>query len=191
MTPVQNGAILVVEVLVGLYLLALMLRLLFQLFRVDFRNPISQMIVTVTNPVLRPLRRYVPGFYGIDMASVILILIVGAIKFYVLAAIAGVNPGPIAALFRGLLESLNTICWILLIAIIASAILSWVAPRSYHPAVQVIHGISQPLLAPFRRFIPSLGGLDISPIFALLAIQLVQTTVIPLLGRGLFQLGLI
>jgi len=191
MPHIQNGASLIIEVLLGLFLLALMLRFLFQLLRVDFRNPISQMIVKVTNPVLLPLRRFIPGFWGIDMSSVVMILIVGAIKFYALQAVSGFQINPVQALFYGLADSLNVICWILLIAILANVVLSWVAPQSHNPAAQIVNGISRTVLAPIRRWIPSFGGLDITPIFALLGIQLVQTTGIPLLMQMFQSVGLI
>jgi len=191
MPHIQNGASLIIEVLVGLFLLAFVLRFLFQLLRVDFRNPISQMIVKVTDPALKPLRRFIPGLWGIDMSSVLMILIIGTIKFYAITLVGGIQVTPLQALFYGIAETLETICWVLLISIFASVIISWVAPQSYNPAVQIVTGISRTLLAPFRRFIPSFGGIDISPIFAILAIQLVLTTGIPLLMQGFRQLGLI
>ncbi len=191
MPHVQNGASLVIEVILGLFLLALVLRFLFQLLRVEFRNPICQAIVQVTNPVLLPLRRFIPGLWGIDMASVVMILVVGAVKFFALATVGGYQVGPIQALFYGLTETLNVICWVILIAILGSVIVSWVAPHSHHPAIQILNGMSRPVLAPIRRIIPSIGGLDITPIFALLAIQLIQTTGIPLFLQLLQQIGLV
>jgi YggT family protein len=181
----QDALSLIIEVLVGLYLIAVILRFLFQLFRVDFHNPISQTIVKVTNPPLRLLRRFVPGLFGIDMASVVLILIVGFIKLFLLTSISGLKISPAAIVVMSFAEILNIICWILLIAIFARAILSWIAPRSYHPAIRLLDGLSEPLLTPFRRLLPSMGGLDLSPIFAILAINLVQR----LLVNPLFDLS--
>ena len=174
MPYVQDALSVTIEVLVGLYLVAVILRFLFQLFRVDFHNPISQTIVKVTNPPLRLLRRFIPGLYGIDIASVVLILIVGFIKLFLLTSISGVRISPAAIFVLSVAEILNIICWTLLIAIVVRAILSWVAPRSYHPAIRILDGLSEPLLAPFRKLIPSMGGLDLSPIFAILAINLIQ-----------------
>ena len=174
MPYVQDALSVVIEVLVGLYLIAVILRFLFQLFRVDFHNPISQTIVKVTNPPLRILRRFIPGLYGIDIASIVLILIVGFIKLFLLTSIAGLKIAPAAILVLSVAEILNIICWTLLIVIIVRAILSWVAPRSYHPAIRIMDGLSEPLLAPFRKLLPNMGGLDLSPIFAILAINLVQ-----------------
>ncbi|MGI9318058.1 MAG: YggT family protein [bacterium] len=178
MPYVQDALSVTIEVLVGLYLIAVILRFLFQLFRVDFRNPISQTIVKITNPPLRLLRKFIPGLFGIDMASVVLILIVGCLKLFLLTSIAGLRISPAAILVLSVAEILNIVCWTLLIAIFARAIISWVAPRSYHPAIRILDGLSEPLLSPFRRLLPNTGGLDLSPIFAILAINLVQRLLI-------------
>ena len=179
MPYLQDALTLIIEVLLGLFLIAVILRFLFQLMRVDFRNPIAQTIVTVTNPLLKPLRRFVPGLYGIDLASVLLILIVAVAKFILLTLVAGYAlPGAGAIGLSVLAEVLNLVCWILLIAIFVRAIISWVAPNSYHPAIRILDGLSEPVLAPIRRLLPSMGGLDLSPIFAILAINLVQRLVV-------------
>lgn len=170
----QDALGLIVEVLLGFFLVTAILRFLFQLLRVDFRNPIAGAIVAITNPPLKILRRFIPGLYGIDLASVVLILAVACLKYFLLLAIAGFRIGFPALFMYSLGESINLVCWILLIAIFGSAILSWIAPGSYHPAARILNGISDPVLRPFRRLIPSLGGLDISPIFAILTISLVQ-----------------
>ena len=178
MTYLQDALGMIVEVLLGLFLVLVILRFLFQLLRVDFRNPIANAIVKITNPPLRILRRFIPGLYGIDLASIVLILLIAFLKTFLLLAISGIQVNPTGLLVYALAESLNVICWALLIAIFASAILSWIAPRSHHPAARIINGISDPALQPFRRLMPNLGGLDLSPIFALLAINLVQRLVV-------------
>ena len=182
MPYLQDALVLIVEVLLGFFLVAVILRFLFQLLRVDFRNPIAGAIVTITNPPLRFLRRFIPGLYGIDLASVVLIIIVACLKRFLLITIAGFKVSFAALFVYSLGESINLICWILLIAIFGSAILSWIAPQSYHPAARILNGISDPVLRPFRRLMPNLGGLDISPIFAILAISLAQRLIVnPLL----------
>ena len=174
MPYIQDAFGMVVEVLLGLFLVLAILRFLFQLLRVDFRNPVANAIVMITNPPLRILRRFIPGLYGIDLASVVLILLVAFVKTYLLLFIAGYSANPAGLLVYATAESLNIICWVLMIAIFGSAILSWIAPHSHHPAARILNGVSEPALRPFRRLMPNLGGLDISPIFALLAINLVQ-----------------
>ncbi len=174
----QDALGMLVDVLLGLFLVVVILRFLCQLFRADFRNPIIAAIISVTNPPLRFLRRFIPGLYGFDLASVFLILIVAFAKYFLLFSIAGLQVSLSALLLYAVGESINIACWILLIAIFGSAILSWIAPRTYHPAARILGEISDPVLLPFRRLMPNLGGLDISPIFAILAISLVQRLVV-------------
>jgi len=190
MPYIQNAAGLIIETLLGLYLIAVILRFLFQLFRVDFHNPISQAIVRVTNSPLRLLRRFIPGLFGIDMASVVLILIVGFVKTFLLLTASGSSLPIPSIVLLVVAEVINVVCWILLISIIGSAIVSWVAPYSRHPAIVMLRDLSDPVMAPFRRIMPNLGGLDISPIFAILAIQLVQNlAVTPLRHQAMALVG--
>ena len=178
MPYIQDALGFIVEVLVGLYLLAAILRFLFQLLRVDFHNPISQAIVKVTNAPLKFLRRFVPGLFGIDLASIVLIIAVAMIKIMLLTMIAGHNLPIQIAFIWAIAEFLNTVCWILLIAIFVRAILSWVAPQAYHPGIRIINGLTEPILAPFRRLLPNLGGIDLSPIIAIIAINLIQKLIV-------------
>jgi YggT family protein len=178
MPYIQDALGMIVEVLLGFYLVLLILRFLFQLLRVDFRNPVAGAIVKITNPPLRIFRRFVPGLYGIDLASVVLILLVAFLKTFFLLYIDGYMANPAGLLVYGLGESLNITCWVLLIAIFASVVLSWIAPHSHNPAARIVDGISDAVLRPFRRLMPNLGGLDITPIFAILAINLVQRLVV-------------
>jgi len=189
MPYIQNALSFAIETVVGLYLIAVILRFLFALLHVDFRNPISQMIFSVTNPPLRVLRRFIPGIYGIDLAAIVLILLVGTIKTGLLVAVSGFQPNFPGTLVVTVAEVLNTITWTFIIAILGSAILSWVAPTTHHPAAQIINRISYPILKPFRKILPAFQGLDLSPILALIALNLIQRLVVhPItdLGRSLF-----
>ncbi len=174
MSYFQDALGTVIETIIGLYLIAVILRFLFQLLRVDFRNPLVQAIVTITNPPLRFLRKYTPGLFGFDLASVLLILFIGLIKLALALAIAGYPFRWGGALIVSLASSLDAVVWIFIIAVLARVILSWVAPRSFHPAARILDGLSEPVLAPFRRILPPMGGLDLSPILTLLALRLVQ-----------------
>ena len=188
MPYIQNALSFTIETILGLYLIAVILRFVFQLCRVDFRNPISQMIVTVTNPPLKILRNFIPGLFGIDMASTALILIVGLIKTSLLLMVSGYPVNLPGALVLTLGEVINTIIWTFLISILASAVLSWVAPRANHPMIGIVLGISDPVLRPFRRILPAMSGIDLSPLLALLALNLALKLVVhPLndIGRQL------
>ena len=185
MPYVQNALSFTIETLIGLYLIAVILRFLFQLLRIDFRNPIVQMIVTITNPPIIFLRKFIPGLYGIDLASLLLIVIIGMAKLALLLFVAGYSIKWSGVLVLSLADSLNAVIWVFLIAVLIRIILSWIAPRSYHPAVRILDGLSEPILAPFRRLLPSMGGLDLSPILTLLALRLVQQLVVsPLTDFG-------
>lgn len=188
MPYIQNALSFTIETVIGLYLIAVILRLLFQLCRVDFRNPISQMIVTITNPPLKFLRRFIPGLLGADMASVVLIVIVGIIKTTLLLSISGYQLNLPGVVVLALGEVVNILIWTLIISILITSVLSWVAPRASHPALYIVSGISNAVLNPFRSLLPAMSGIDLSPLLAFLALNLATKLIVyPLtdLGRSL------
>jgi YggT family protein len=170
--------------LLSLFLLIVILRFLLQVVRADFYNPISQAIVKVTMPLLKPLRKVIPGFLGIDMASVALIILVQVVATFILASIMGVpgiilNPLPIIAWgFAGALTIIsNTFFWCMIITIIGS----FIAPMSHHPLLMLANQIINPLSAPIRKILPPIGGvIDISPIIILLGLKVVDMLIIRL-----------
>lgn len=166
---------LLIQTFFNLFLLAVLLRLLLQMARADFYNPLSQFLVRVTNPVLKPLRRVIPGALGVDWAAIVLALIVQmiAIALIFLTFGAGV-PGVGRLLIWSVLAVLAMVVNIYFIAILVGIILSWVAPQSYHPIVILIHQLTEPVLRPFRKLLPSMGGLDLSPILVFLLINVIQ-----------------
>lgn len=175
MGALQDIAVLIVHTFFQLYLLALMLRLLLQLVRADFYNPISQFVVKVTAPLLNPLRRVIPGLAGIDIASVLLILLTQIVATSALILIKGfVVPNPLLLLIWAVLGTLGMLVNIYFFAILASIIISWIAPGNYHPAILLLNQLTEPVMRPFRNLIPPLGGLDLSPIFVFLAINVLQ-----------------
>ncbi len=178
MPYIQNALSFTIETILGLYLIAVILRFVFQLLRVDFRNPVVQMIIALTNPLLKILRRLIPGLYGMDLSSMVSILLVGVIKTGLLLTVSGFPLQISAALVLTVAEVLNIIIWILIIAILGSAILSWVAPMSRHPGADLVNHVSGPVLRPFRRILPAFQGIDLSPILALFALNLLQKLVV-------------
>lgn len=186
---------LIIKSLGGLFLLAVLLRFLLQAVRADFYNPVSQAIVKVTAPVLLPFRRIIPGYRGIDFASLVLALVLNSVFTALLLLIDGYVPQigiVVAWAFIGLVGLfLKIYFWSLIISIIAS----FVAPFSGNPVLLVVYQILEPLYSRIRRIIPPMGGLDLSPIFIFLAINVVEIMVIGTLGRGvgvnpLFVIGL-
>ncbi|MBY6211243.1 YggT family protein [Microbulbifer agarilyticus] len=149
-----------------LFLFAVLLRFMLQLARADFYNPISQGIVKVTNPLLRPLRKIVPGLFGIDMASLVLALLVGWVMIMGAGFLAGAGMlNPLSALLWSLLGVLMTLIAILFVGMLVSIVVSWIAPQSSHPALMLLRQLLEPVYAPVRKIIPPLGVIDISPIF--------------------------
>jgi YggT family protein len=150
-------------------------RFLLQACRVDFYNPISQGLVKVTDPVLKPLRMVLPGYRNIDFASLAAAVAANIILIMSLTALQGGYTGGFGAiLMYGVLQALMLIIrifwWSILIVIIAG----WIAPGSYHPALALLQQITEPLLAPRRRLLPSMGGLDFSPILVFLLLGLLE-----------------
>lgn len=166
---------LVLQTLFGLLLLAVILRLLLQLARADFYNPISQAVVKATNPVLLPLRRLIPAAGPIDSASVVLALLVQALAIVSILLLHGAGfPSPIALIIWSLIGLAAFVTSIYFYAVLASIILSWVAPGTYHPAAMLLHQLTEPVMKPFRRLLPPMGGLDLSPILVFLSVNVVQ-----------------
>lgn len=180
MSTLIEALVYIIQTLGSLYLLVVLLRFLLQLVRADFYNPLSQFIVRVTQPLLRPMRRVIPGFGGVDLASLVLALLIQLALMAVVLMLLGENPlnGFPALLVWAVLGIASLLLKVLFFALLISVILSWVAPGSYNPGAQLITQLTEPVLAPFRRLLPNLGGLDISPIFAFIAIHLVERFVI-------------
>ena len=161
----------IIDALLSLALFVVIARLLLQLTRADFRNPLCQAIVQLTNPLIVPLRRVLPPIGKVDTASVVAVLLVGAVDVALVTVLRGGSlPDPIAWLDALLLEIAHMLLSIYLYAIILYALLSMIAPGGYSPLQSVLTSLCEPVLRPIRRIIPPLAGLDLSPLFATLII---------------------
>lgn len=166
---------LLIQTFFNLFLVAVLLRFLLQVARADFYNPISQFLVRVTNPLLKPLRRVIPGVRGVDLASLVLALLVEMLTIGLIFLVFGVGiPGVLLLTIWSLIGVVAMVVNIYYIAVLASIILSWVAMGSYNPTVVLVNQLAEPVLAPFRKLLPPIGGLDLSPILVFLAINVVQ-----------------
>ena len=165
----------VVQTFLSLYLIAMLLRFLLQVVRADFYNPICQFLVKVTNPLVIPLRRVVPAVAGIDAASLLLafLLQVACIAALVFIKLGGFPPIGIL-LIGGALGVVALLVNIYFFALLAMIILSWVAAGSRHPAIYLLYQITEPVMAPFRKVLPNMGGLDFSPILVFILINIIQ-----------------
>lgn len=155
-----------INVLGSLYLSVILLRFLLQMARADFYNPVSQMLVKVTNPLLLPLRRIIPGLWGIDLASLVLAILFHWLVMQLAVLVSG---GPFIPPHLMIVWALFSISLnIITLYIVAGFLLfitSFLAPHSRHPVIILVHQLLEPLMAPIRRFIPPAGGLDFSLFF--------------------------
>ncbi len=165
----------VVQFLLNIAAFLFVARFLLQACRADFYNPLSQAIVKITDPVLKPLRMVMPGYRNIDFASLLSATLVHALLIVAMAAIASSYAGNFWQIgVLGLLETLLLILTVLKWSILIGIIASFVAQGTYHPALELIHQITEPVLAPARKLIPSAGGLDFSPILVFLMIGVIE-----------------
>jgi YggT family protein len=179
MNYVSNAGVFLIQTIFGLYAMVIMLRLLLQAVRADFHNPISQFLVKATSLPLRPLRRFIPGYAGIDFAAVVLVLIVKLIEIFLIGMFPEFPvPGIGGALALAVIELLKLALHIYIFGIIILAVLSWVAPDTYNPIVVLVHQLTEPVLRPFRRLLPPMAGLDLTPLVALVALWLVMLLVV-------------
>ena len=168
----MSALIFIIETLLSLALFIVLARLLLQLTRADFRNPICQAVVRLTNPLILPLRRILPPIGKIDTASVVAVILVAVAEVAILFAIRGITfVGPIYWLQSAGLEIARTLLWTYFYAIILYALLSMVAPGGYSPLQSVLATVCEPVLRPFRRVIPPVAGIDLSPLWACILIQ--------------------
>jgi len=176
-----------INLVFGFLLLAVALRFLLAWVRADFYNPLSQFIVTVTNPLLRPLRRVIPGWVGVDWPALVLLLMLKMAEVAVLGLIAaGRIPAPAGLLIIGIAELLNLLIYIFLFAILIQVVLSWVNPGAYNPVTVLLYRLTEPLLRPARRLVPPIAGLDFSPVAVIVLLQLTLILIVrPLLRFGL------
>lgn len=172
-------AIFLVKVLFGLYATLVVLRFLLQLMRADFYNPVSQVIVKATRPLLNPLRRIIPGVSGLDIASLVLAWLVITIEQIIILALAGTGFQPLAAALLALPELLSLVINIFLFAILIQVIMSWISPGNYNPVLALISSITEPLLAPVRQRMPDMGGIDLSPMVVIIGLVILEMLLIP------------
>jgi YggT family protein len=163
-----------IETLFGMYLLVVMLRFLMQFVRADFRNPISQFIFKATNPPLIPMRRVIPGLFGIDLSSVVLMLILQLIEIYLVRQIFSYPISFSILTVLTIVNLLQLLIYVYLFSILIQVILSWVNPGGYNPAIALVYALNQPILSRAQRLLPPIGGFDLSPILPIIVLQLMN-----------------
>jgi YggT family protein len=161
----------IVKTLAQLYLLLLLLRFWLPIMRADFRNPIANGILRITSPLVIPLRRIIPPIGRLDTSTILVAYILEFLLILALLALRGLRvetlPIAITAILELAILSLNLFFFVILIKII----LSWVAPQNYNPMTVLLNTMAEPVLRPFRRIVPAVGGFDVSPIFAIVLLK--------------------
>jgi YggT family protein len=168
-----------IQTLFGLYIAVVLIRFLLQWARADFYNPLSQFIVRITSPVLRPLRQLIPGWAGLDTASLVLAWILKSVELALVALLLGHSLIPIGALLWSVPALIELTIGIFLFAILIRALLSWINPDPYNPGVALLERLTDPILRPVRRLIKPIGGVDLSPMAAMIGLILLQMILLP------------
>ena len=173
MDYLSNAGVFLIKTLFGIYEIIILLRFLMQMVRADFYNPISQFVVKATSLPLKPLRRIIPGWAGMDIASLILLLMVIIIELLLLSLIANLPmPSAIGLIALAMVELLKLTINVFMFSVIILAILSWISPGGYNPVANLLYQITAPLMRPARRMLPPMGGLDLSPLVVIIVLYL-------------------
>jgi YggT family protein len=176
----------IVDIAAGFFAGLFLLRFILQWTRAPFRNPIGRFVITLTDWGTLPLRRIVPGFRGLDLASLIMAWLVEVAGMLVVLAIFGASASGdliVSALLAAFIETLRTAVYLIIGVVLGVVILSWVNPHA--PLAPVFNAVSEPFLRPFRRLIPPIAGMDLSPLFLLLLLQLLLTFLVSLKSAAL------
>ena len=185
MSYFANAGVILVEVIFGLLISLFVVRVLLQLVRANFYNPVCQFFYKATNPVLMPLRKLLRPWRNFDLAGTLVAFLLECLKVLLLFALVGRVPGLGGILVLGFAEFIAFLLMLYFWLILIRVILSFVGQGSYSPVVPLIAQITEPVLRPIRRVLPDLGGFDLSPLVATLAIFLARALIVaPLYDLG-------
>lgn len=170
-----GAGIFLIQTFSSLYLIVVLLRFLMQASRVDYYNPICQAVVKLTDPPVKPLKKLLPAVRGVDFATLVVALVVQLLAVCLVMMISGsyfFHPAYVAWSMVGVV---STIFDIYFFSLIVMVIASWIAPYSNHPALALVHQLTDPICTPARKLLPPMGGLDFSIILVFVAITLIDT----------------
>lgn len=177
----MNAMQFLIGIVFDLFLMVVLLRFWLQTARADFYNPLSQFVVKATSFAVNPLRKIIPGLGGIDLASLLLAFIVAIAKISTLMLLFyggwAASTAFVSAFATVIKEGLNLMFWVLIIR----ALLSWIS-QGYNPIEAVFHQLTEPMLSPIRKVIPPLGGLDLSIVVLIIALQFLQMLFMDFIG---------
>lgn len=171
-----------VTTLFSLYILAVMLRFLLGAVRADFYNPVSQFLVRITNPLLVPMRKVIPSLGRYDTSALLLMLLLQLISLGLVVLIRGISVPVVTLLVVAAGELVMLAINVFLFAIVIQVILSWVNPGNYNPVTALLYSITSPIMRPIQRLVPPISGIDLSPLVAIIGLQVLRMLIMPLLG---------
>ncbi len=180
---ISSAIVFIINAITSLYLLVLLLRLWLPILRADFRNPLAQGILKLTSPLVIPLRKILPSFGLLDTATVVVAFVLQYLSILLLLLFTGMGATFAAISITSIVKLVVLSINLFVYAIFIRIILSWIAPGQHNPAIAIIATLTEPVLRPFRRIIPAMGGFDISPIFAIILL-----TALTIVIGGLRQL---
>ncbi|HZR70978.1 MAG TPA: YggT family protein [Burkholderiales bacterium] len=182
-------ASLLVQALFGLFVFVVLLRFWMQVLRAPFRNPVGQFVTALSNWIVLPVRRVIPGLLGIDLATVLIAWLAEALTLLVLLWLhggsLGASPGAATVVLFGMafLELIRLSLYLLIGVVIVQVIISWVNPHA--PMAGIFDALTRPFYGMFRRFVPPIGGIDLSPLFVLLLAQIMLIVLAGLTGMAM------
>jgi len=171
-----------ITTLFSLYILAVMLRFLLGAVSADFYNPVSQFLVRITNPVLAPMRRIIPSVGKYDTSALLLMLLLQIVSLVLMVLLRGSSVSIMALLLFAVAELVLLLINIFIFSILVQVVLSWINPGTYTPVGALLQSLTNPILAPIQRIIPPVSGIDLSPLFALIGLQVLKMLIHPLIG---------
>ncbi|MFP4335678.1 MAG: YggT family protein [Wenzhouxiangella sp.] len=166
-----NAFSFLIETVIHLYLVVILLRILLEAARADFYNPIVQVLVRLTDPLLKPLGKLIPNVGRINLSALVLLYVIQLLGLIILVVLSGRPPDPLLLAVLAIMRLVRMLLVLYMILILISVILSWVGHGVRHPIVPLVYQLVDPVLAPIRRVLPNLGGIDLSPLVAIIGIQ--------------------
>jgi YggT family protein len=189
---IAGALVFLIDTIAGLLTVVLLLRFYLQWARAPQRNPISDFVNALTNFAVRPVRRVVPGWWGLDLASLVLAWLVQFLEFFLVIQLRGYEFGPaagqaiIAMLLIAAVMLVRIALYIVIVVLVAQAVLSWVNP--YSPISPLLNALARPFVRPFQRLIPPIANVDLSPLFVIIVCQLMLMVPVAFLERTLTRL---
>lgn len=184
--PFYQSGLYLIQLIFDLYIFILLLRVVLQWVHTDPRNPLFVLVAKFTNPPLKLIYPIIPGLYGVDLAAVVLLLGLEALKIALLIWLEANTSPHIGGLFIfAFAELLNQMINIFFFSVLALSILSWISPLAHGPLIEILVRISEPLMRPIRNILPNFSGFDFSPLVLIIGLKLLTI----ILVQPLIQIG--